>query len=137
VNASSIITLLLLVAIFYLFLIAPQRRRARAQQDMLGKLRPGAQVVTTAGMFATVVQVGDDDVHLEIAPGVVSRYARAAISRVLSDGEAPDADDDALDAHDGPDAGGGGAEETGGPTAASQEHEEHDGPSADAPPKDS
>jgi preprotein translocase subunit YajC len=98
VNASSIVTLVLLGGIFYLFLIAPQRRRARAQQEMLSRLRPGARVQTTTGMLATVVQMSDDQVRLEIAPGVVAEFVRGAVARVFSDGEALDDADGADEA---------------------------------------
>lgn len=40
--------------------------------------------MTTAGLFATVVSVSDTEVELEVAPGVVSTYARAAIARVVT-----------------------------------------------------
>jgi preprotein translocase subunit YajC len=40
-------------------------------------------VMTTAGLFAEVQAVEDDQVHLEIAPGIVCRYSRAAVARVL------------------------------------------------------
>jgi preprotein translocase subunit YajC len=80
----------LLGAVFYLFLIAPQRRRQRQATELQSTLKPGDQVMTTAGMFATVHAVGDDDVELEVAPGVVSRYAKGAIMRVVQPGDADD-----------------------------------------------
>ena len=45
---------------------------------------PGARVRTTAGMYATVVSVEDQDVVLEVAPGVNVRYLRRAILDVVS-----------------------------------------------------
>jgi len=103
VNAGPLVTLLLLGVVFYLFLIAPQRRRARHQQQMTSRLEPGTEVMTTAGLFATVRSVGDTDVELEVAPGVVSRYAKGAIARVITPPEdedevAGDAADDDTDA---------------------------------------
>jgi preprotein translocase subunit YajC len=39
--------------------------------------------MTTAGLFAEIQAVEDDQVHLEIAPGVVCRFSRAAVARVI------------------------------------------------------
>ena len=82
-GGGPLLTLVLLGAVFYFFLIAPQRRRQRQQQQMTSQLEPGAEVMTTAGLFATVRSVTDTEVELEVAPGVVSRYAKGAIARVI------------------------------------------------------
>lgn len=74
---------LILVA-FYLLIIRPQRNRARAAAQLQARLAPGAQVVTTAGMYGTVTEVADDAVHLEISPGVTVRFAKAAVGRILT-----------------------------------------------------
>ncbi len=102
---SQLITLALIGVVFYLFLIAPARRRQRQAAEMKSQLEPGVEVMTTAGLFATVRAVTDDAVELEVAPGVVSRYAKGAIARVVTPPE-PDDPADASehpDAHDGPD----------------------------------
>ena len=55
---------------FYFLMIRPQRRRQQQAAQKQNTVTPGAQVRTTAGMYATVVDVDGDDVVLEIAPGV-------------------------------------------------------------------
>ncbi len=40
--------------------------------------------MTTAGLYATVVEVEDGDVLLEVAPDVVCRFTRAAVARIVS-----------------------------------------------------
>ena len=52
-------------------------------------MQPGARVRTTAGMYATVVDVDGDDVILEVAPGVEVRYMKRAVMDVVSPGESP------------------------------------------------
>jgi preprotein translocase subunit YajC len=67
------------------------RARSRQAQQVTAGLAPGARVVTTAGLFATVVDLEESPdrpekvVLLEIAPGVVCRFNRTAIVRVLPD----------------------------------------------------
>ncbi len=69
----------------WMLLIRPQRARARALQEVREALSPGARVMTTAGLHATVVAVEDDTVLLEIAPGVHARFASSAVVRVLTE----------------------------------------------------
>ncbi|MFI0421956.1 preprotein translocase subunit YajC [Spongiactinospora sp. 9N601] len=83
-NLTSFIPLILLVVVFYFLLIRPQRKRQQEQLRMQNSLAPGSRVMTTAGMFATVVAIDDEDVILEIAPGVEGRFVKAAIGRVIT-----------------------------------------------------
>ena len=61
---------------------------------MQSALKVGSSIMTTAGLFATVVAIADDGVTLEVAPGVYSKYARGAISRVLDAPEGAEPLDD-------------------------------------------
>ena len=101
-SGSSSYFLLLIVLVFvgfYFLMIRPQRRRQQAAQQQQRTLTPGAQVRTTAGMYATVTEVDGDDVILEIAPGVEVRYMRRAVMEVVSPGE-PEETETVADAHD-------------------------------------
>lgn len=92
---GSFVPLILLVVVFYFLLIRPQRKRQQEQAQMQSSLTPGSKVMTTTGLFATVVAVEDDDVILEIAPGVETRWIKASIGRVLTPVEEETADDEA------------------------------------------
>ncbi|MCK9895499.1 preprotein translocase subunit YajC [Frankia sp. AgB32] len=93
-----LLPLIIVLAVVYIFTM--QRRRARTQQDQVSRLVPGALVVTTAGLYATVVELDDGDVLLEVAPDVVCRFASNAVVRVVTpptvsdDEDTPDGDDD-------------------------------------------
>lgn len=57
-----------------------RRRQFAAQQDQVARIGVGAQVMTTSGLYGTVVTRNDDGtVLLEIAPGVQVRWAGAAL----------------------------------------------------------
>lgn len=86
-NPSTLILILIVVVGFYLLMIRPQQRRRQQAQQRQDSVLPGARVRTTAGMYATVVDVDGDDVVLEVAPGVEVRYMRRAIMDVVSPGE--------------------------------------------------
>jgi len=86
-NPTSLILILVVVVGFYMLMIRPQRRRAQQAQQKQTGVQPGARVRTTAGMYATVVDVDGDDVVLEVAPGVEVRYMKRAVMDVVSPGE--------------------------------------------------
>ncbi|MFC4111331.1 preprotein translocase subunit YajC [Nonomuraea zeae] len=90
---GSILPLILLVVVFYFLLIRPQRKRQQEAAQMQNSLTPGARVMTTTGLFGTVVAVDNEDVILEVAPGIETRWVKAAIGRVVTPGDAPVADE--------------------------------------------
>ncbi len=77
---------------FYFLMIRPQRRRQQAVAQQQKTVNPGARVRTTAGMYATVVEVDGDDVVLEVAPGIEVRYLKRAIMEVIEAGDADEAE---------------------------------------------
>lgn len=79
---GSIIFLVLPVALL-LLLFNAQRKRGRQVAQVQEQLAPGAAVVTTSGLFGTVVSVTDAEVVLEAAPGVNLRFDRRAVGLVL------------------------------------------------------
>lgn len=94
---GSILPLILLVVVFYFLLIRPQRKRQQEALKMQNSLAPGARVMTTTGLFATVVAVDNEDVILEVAPGIETRWVKAAIGRVVQPGDAPVDDEPVAD----------------------------------------
>ena len=99
-NPSTLILILIVVVAFYLLMIRPQQRRKQQAQQKQNTVQPGARVRTTAGMYATVVDVDGDDVILEVAPGVEVRYMRRAVMDVVSPGETVDEDEAPADEAD-------------------------------------
>jgi preprotein translocase subunit YajC len=87
-------SLLLIVgagAAFYFLIIRPGQQRQKAQRSMIAALGPGAEVMTTAGIFGTIAVVTDDAISLEIAPGIFMRILPAAIAKVIEPAVADDA----------------------------------------------
>jgi len=80
---TSVVLLLGLVVLLYLNFSA-RRRSQRRRAEMDQRLVPGAEVVTTSGLHGSVDEVDDDGtVLLEIAPGWVTRWDKAAVGRIL------------------------------------------------------
>lgn len=83
--ALAIIWLGLMVVAFYVLLWRPQQRRMASVRQLQAHLREGDEVMTTSGIYGRIVQLEDDDLRLEIAPGTVIRVARGAIGQRLTD----------------------------------------------------
>ena len=66
--------------IFYFWLIAPQRSKAKKHAAMLDALKSGDKVVTSGGIYGTVTGVDDTKVQLKIANQVTIEVAKAAIA---------------------------------------------------------
>ena len=73
----------MLVLGFYLLVIRPQRVRAKALAQVRASLAPGARIITTAGIHGTVLAVEDEQVLVEISPGVPVRFMTAAVVRIV------------------------------------------------------
>ncbi|MET9322163.1 preprotein translocase subunit YajC [Streptomyces sp. NPDC003038] len=63
------------------------KKKQQAAAQMRDQMTPGTGVRTIGGMYATVKEIGDDTVTLEVAPGVHAIYAKNSIGAVLEDAE--------------------------------------------------
>lgn len=82
-NGGFVILILVALLLMWMLLIRPQRRRQTAQQAMIDNLRIGDEVLTAGGVYGTVSRVQDDEVLLELAPGMDVRVAKRAIAAVI------------------------------------------------------
>lgn len=102
---SQLLFPLLLVALLVpMFLgVRRQKREAEKVAKMQDSLKVGDQVITTSGLYGTVVDADDTTVDLEIAEDVVTTWLRQAIREVRPvDESAQTATETAADATDGP-----------------------------------
>ncbi len=67
-------------------LIYQQRKRQRAFAEQQSRLAVGQTVMTTAGLYGEVIEVLDDQMVLEVAPGVRLRWNKAAVGKIVDEG---------------------------------------------------
>jgi len=72
--------LLIIMVIFYLLLILPAQRRQKKTQEMLNALKNGDKVVTSGGLFGTIVGIEGDSIQLRIADQVKVKVLRSAVA---------------------------------------------------------
>lgn len=85
-NYFPILILVAMLAVFWFIAIRPARARQAKQRDLINQLRPGQEVMTTAGVFGTIKDIDGDTVQLEIAPGVVIKIVKLAIAETKPEG---------------------------------------------------
>lgn len=77
----QLLPFVLIFGIFYFLLILPQQRQRRKTQEMLANLKTGDHVVTSGGIYGTIVGFRDANVvQLQVANQVKIEVARSAIS---------------------------------------------------------
>ena len=89
---GTVIGIAILLALGWLFLVLPSRRRQRAHQAMQDEIETGDEIITAGGIHGVVREAGEDELRLEIAPGTVvtlDRRAVAAVARPHPGEEAP------------------------------------------------
>lgn len=76
--------MLIIFAIFYLIVIRPQQKKQRQAQaereQLLSSLKPGDKVITSGGIYGTIVAVKDSSIQLRIAQAVSIEIQREAIA---------------------------------------------------------
>jgi preprotein translocase subunit YajC len=86
-KSTSLLPIIIIVVLFMLvYMTMTRRNRARQAQQMQTGIVPGTPVRTTSGMYGTVTSVLDnDDVMVEVSPGVSIRMMKRAVVPVPPD----------------------------------------------------
>lgn len=82
----SMVPVLLMFVIFYFLLIRPQQKQQKEHRAFLKALDKNQEVVTSAGLHGTVVQVKEDTVTLRIAENVKVEFDKSSIARLQKAG---------------------------------------------------
>ena len=82
---GGLIVLLALLALFWIFLIRPQRRRLSEQRALHESVSVGDEIVTLGGLIGRVRNIDEEDntLELEVAPGTNLRIVRHSVAAVL------------------------------------------------------
>ena len=84
---EMLLMLVVFVGAAYFLMIRPQQKRMREHQSQIDALQPGARVILSSGVFATLSHVADTQAIVELAPGVEVTILKQAIARVAKDDE--------------------------------------------------
>ena len=84
---EMLLMLVVFVGAAYFLMIRPQQKRMREHQSQIDALQPGARVILSSGVFATLSHIADTQAIVELAPGVEVTILKQVIARVAKDDE--------------------------------------------------
>ncbi len=76
---TSLLPLVLIIVVFYLFMIRPQMKRQKELKNYRESLEKGDKVVTTGGIYGKVADIKDRVVLIEIADKLRIKVDKSAI----------------------------------------------------------
>lgn len=77
-------TLIMFGAIFvimYFLMIRPQQKKQKEQQKMINEIKSGDKVITTSGIYGSVVSTDDETILLKVADNTNMRFLKSAVSQ--------------------------------------------------------
>jgi preprotein translocase subunit YajC len=77
---GQFLPIVLLFLGMWFLIIAPQRKRQKAHDKMLTEIKKGDEIVTTGGLFGTVIRVKDDRFVVEIAENTRIELGKGFVS---------------------------------------------------------
>ena len=82
---SGLPLLLVFFAAMYFLMIAPNQKKQKKWQEMLGKLKNGDKVTTNGGIRGVIISVKDDVVLIKVAPDNIRlEFVKSAIAAVTT-----------------------------------------------------
>jgi preprotein translocase subunit YajC len=81
---TALFPFILIFVIFYLLIIMPSRKKQKRHQEMVGQLKSGDKIVTSGGIYGTVMGVQKDRIELKVASNVKIEIAKNAVGTILT-----------------------------------------------------
>ncbi|CAN5482749.1 hypothetical protein BH23BAC4_BH23BAC4_11590 [soil metagenome] len=81
-NASFLLMMAAIFAVFYFFIIRPQKKREDTRKAMIGSVAKGDKIVTIGGVHGVVTRVDDATVLAQVDDTTKLRIDKNAIASV-------------------------------------------------------
>lgn len=78
---SSILMMVALFAVMYIFMIAPQRKQQKELDKFRNSLAKGQKVITAGGIYGVVKEVEERTILMEVDGNVTLRVDKTAVMR--------------------------------------------------------
>ncbi len=75
----QILFLVGIFAIFYFLIIRPQKKERERHRKLIESLKKGDKVITSAGIWGTVVEIGDRTVTLKVDANTRITFSKEAV----------------------------------------------------------
>ena len=83
-SLAQFLPFLLIILVFWFLVIRPARNQQKKLADTQASVQVGSEVMLGSGFYGRVVEIGDETLQLELAPGTAVRVARQAVVRVIT-----------------------------------------------------
>lgn len=83
-SMSSLIMIVAMIAIFYLFMIRPQAKKQKELKKFREAMKPGDKVVTIGGVHGKILEIAESTVLIS-SEGTKIRVEKSAISQSAAD----------------------------------------------------
>ncbi len=81
---AGFLPIIILFVIFYFLLIRPQQKKAKEHKAMITNLKKGVRIITSGGIYGTIISIDDTTIGLEIAEKVKIKITRGNVAAVVS-----------------------------------------------------
>lgn len=81
----SLLPLIVLFAVFYFFLIRPQRVQAKRHKEMLAGLKKGDKVVSSGGLICEIIKVEEQFFSVRLSDESTARLSRDFVAYKFDD----------------------------------------------------
>jgi len=84
---KGMLPIILMFGAMYFLLIAPQRKKQKEHEKMMGNLKSGDEVITSGGIYGVVtsvkddrfvIRIGENNAKIEVAKGFISSVVKKA-----------------------------------------------------------
>ena len=76
---STLFMLVAIIAVFYFFMIRPQKKKQKELQKSREAMTTGDKVVTAGGIHGRIKEVGDTWFLVEVADGVKIKFEKTSV----------------------------------------------------------
>jgi preprotein translocase subunit YajC len=75
-----VVLVALMLGAWYFLMMRPQRKKMKEHEAMMSDLKPGARVITVAGIYGEIDSVGEDTMVLKLEDGARMKVSKGSIA---------------------------------------------------------
>ena len=80
----TIVYIVAIIAIIYLLIIRPQKKRQKQHDDLVSALSLGVEIVTIGGIYGEVSRIKDDTLWIKVSNNVEIEIEKSAVAKTIS-----------------------------------------------------
>ena len=80
----TIVYIVAIIAIIYLLIIRPQKKRQKQHDDLVNALSLGVEIVTIGGIHGEVSRIKDDTLWIKVSNNVEIEIEKSAVAKNIS-----------------------------------------------------